>query len=83
MLNWEVISVGSHNQIEHTNTLTGLKVRFWNAKPKSKPVPVAARPKVKVKTALSGLYDTDARRHIVPLPLTKFTPSSPEALHTK
>jgi hypothetical protein len=38
---------------------------------------------VKVKTALSGLFDTDARRHIVSLPLTEFTPSSQEALHTK
>jgi hypothetical protein len=41
------------------------------------------RVKVKLKAALSGLYDTDARRHIVSLPLTEFTPSSPEALHTQ
>jgi hypothetical protein len=33
--------------------------------------------------ALSGFYDTDACRHIVSLPLTEFTPLSPEALHTK
>jgi hypothetical protein len=39
--------------------------------------------KVKVKAALSGLFDTDAYWHIVSLPLTEFTPSSPEALHTK
>jgi hypothetical protein len=39
--------------------------------------------KIKVKAALSGLFDTDAYRHIVSLPLTEFTPSSPEALHTK
>jgi hypothetical protein len=32
---------------------------------------------------LSGLFGTDAYRHIVSLPLTEFTPSSPEALHTK
>jgi hypothetical protein len=38
--------------------------------------------KVKVKAAVSGLFDTDAYRHIVSLPLTEFTPS-PEALHTK
>jgi hypothetical protein len=37
---------------------------------------------VKVKAAISGLYDTDACRHIVSLPVTEFTPS-PEALHTK
>jgi hypothetical protein len=37
----------------------------------------------KVKVALSGLYNTDACRHILSLPLTDFTPSSPEALHTK
>jgi hypothetical protein len=36
-----------------------------------------------IKAALSGLYDTDACRDIVSLPLTEFTPSSPEALHTK
>jgi hypothetical protein len=36
----------------------------------------------RVKAALSGLYDTDARRHIVSLPLAEFTPS-PETLHTK
>jgi hypothetical protein len=35
--------------------------------------------KVKVKAAVSRLYDTDARRHIVSLPLTEFTPSSPES----
>jgi hypothetical protein len=39
--------------------------------------------KVKVKAALSGLFDTGAFWHIVSLPLTDFTPSSPEALHTK
>jgi hypothetical protein len=39
--------------------------------------------KVKVKAALSGLFDTVAYRHIVSLPLTEFTHSSPEALHTK
>jgi hypothetical protein len=39
--------------------------------------------KIKVKVALSGLFDTDACRHIVSLLLTEFTPSSPEALHTK
>jgi hypothetical protein len=37
---------------------------------------------LKVKAALSGLFDTDAYRHIVSLPLTEVTPS-PEALHTK
>jgi hypothetical protein len=39
--------------------------------------------KVKIKAAVSGLYRTDACRHIVSLPLTEFTPSSPEVLHTK
>jgi hypothetical protein len=39
--------------------------------------------KVKVKAALSGLFDTDACWHIVSLPLTEYTPSSPEALHIK
>jgi hypothetical protein len=39
--------------------------------------------KVKVKAALSGLFDTNAYWHIVSLPLTEFTPSSAEALHTK
>jgi hypothetical protein len=38
---------------------------------------------IKVKPALSELFDTDAYRHIVSLPLTGLTPSSPEALHTK
>jgi hypothetical protein len=36
-----------------------------------------------IKATLSGVFDTDAYRHIVFLPLTEFTPSSPEALHTK
>jgi hypothetical protein len=36
-----------------------------------------------VKATLLGLYDPDACRHILSLPLTGFTPSSPEALHTK
>jgi hypothetical protein len=38
--------------------------------------------KLKVKAALSGLYGTDACRHVVSLPVTEFT-SSPVALHTK
>jgi hypothetical protein len=46
------------------------------------PTPSSAEGK-KVKSVLSGLFDHDAYRHIVSLPLTDFTPSSPEALHTK
>jgi hypothetical protein len=41
------------------------------------------KPGKNVKDALSRLFDTDAYRHIVSLPLTEFTPLSPEALHTK
>jgi hypothetical protein len=41
------------------------------------------RGKVKLMAAISRLYGTDARRHIVSLPLTGFTPSFPEALHIK
>jgi hypothetical protein len=46
--------------------------------------PLSADLKVKKgKAALLRLFDTDAYWHIVSLPLTEFTPSSSEALHTK
>jgi hypothetical protein len=35
----------------------------------------------KVKATLSGLYDTDARRHIVSLLLTEFAPSPESAAY--
>jgi hypothetical protein len=39
--------------------------------------------KVKGKGRSIGLFDTDAYWHIVSLPVTEFTPSPQEALHTK
>jgi hypothetical protein len=49
----------------------------WPLTPSSAEVKERVKVK-KLKADLSGLYDTDARRHIVSLPLTELTPSSPE-----